>query len=89
MSRVNRKGGHERSRFHVGGWVSWVAGNSKHVAVVIEDRGLIGVNRRRYYRLREYPLWTDVAEYEMSEDHLQPAERPEQLPEPHNAIPVP
>jgi hypothetical protein len=76
-------------RFRVGDWVSWVAGDSKHLAVVIEDRGPIGVQHRRHYRLREYPLWTDPVEYGMSEDHLQPAERPDTLPEPHNAIPVP
>jgi hypothetical protein len=75
-------------KYRVGDWVRWGIGNGK-LAVVIEDCGPVGLRARRFYRLREYALWTPPQEYELPEDSLQPAERPEKLPEPHDKIPVP
>lgn len=89
MGQRTKANGRPRPKFRVGEWVQWVSGISNHIALVIEDCGPVGMRARRYYRLREYPLWTDAMEFELAEDHLQPAERPESLPEPHDTIPVP
>jgi hypothetical protein len=89
MSKRSQRNGEPHPKFKVGDWVHWGIAEPLHLAVVIEDCGIAGTIGNRYYRLREYPLWTDPREYELSEGHLQPAARPEKLPEPHDARPVP
>lgn len=38
-------------RFKVGDWVSFPFGTMNPAARVIEDRGPVGMNKRRYYRI--------------------------------------
>jgi hypothetical protein len=63
-------------QFHVGDWVSFLYGAGRVVAQVVEDRGPLGVNRRRLYRIR---LDQDAAEpvtFEMPEEEMQPTPVP-------------
>jgi hypothetical protein len=63
-------------RFRVGDWVSFLYGPRRVRAEVVEDRGPLGVNRRRLYRVR---LERDLGEsitFEMPEDDLEAAESP-------------
>ena len=75
-------------RFRVGDWV-WIVGPSRLLAVVVEDRGPLGVRGRRMYGLNEFPLWAPMVKSEVAEDYLEPAERPEKLPDPHDKLVLP
>jgi hypothetical protein len=86
MPKMNGK---PKPKFKVGDWVWIVNGPHRLLARVVEDRGPLGVKGRRIYGLNEFPLWAPVVESEVAEDYLEPAERPEKLPEPHDALPVP
>lgn len=57
-------------RFKVGEWVAFLYGVRKAAAQVIEDRGPLGINRGRIYRVRldQYP--EDPVAFEVSEDDL-------------------
>lgn len=62
-----------KPRFRVGQWVAYASGFSRHVAEIVEDVGLVGLNRRRFYRLRE-PIWYgEPVEFELPETSLEPA----------------
>lgn len=60
-------------RFRVGDWVRFQYGARKARAQVIEDRGRLGIARRRLYRIRlaEDPTAADA--FEMPEDELEAA----------------
>src|SRR5439155_8450891 len=88
MGRAKQLKEQKPPKFRVGDWVSWVAGNSKHLAVVIEVGEVVGLDGQRTYMLREFPLWTPYREYGLSEQFLEPAEPPEKLPEPHDKLSI-
>ena len=53
----------------------------------MEDYGLLGQGgRHRIYGLRKFPLWAPIMKSQASEDDLEPAARPEKLPEPHDTL---
>jgi len=85
---MDKKNGKTKPKFKVGDWV-WIMGPSRLLALVVEDRGPIGHKGRRIYGLNEFPLWTPMLETEVAEDYLEPAPRPEKLPEPHDKLPIP
>lgn len=60
-------------RFNVGDWVSFLFGANRVWAQIIEDRGPLGVNRRRLYRLRLDRESSEPDEFELPEDDLKPA----------------
>jgi hypothetical protein len=60
-------------RFKVGDWVSFQYGPRQVWAQVIEDRGCLGVNRRRLYRIRVGEESEESRAFEMPEDDLRPA----------------
>jgi hypothetical protein len=62
--------------FHLGDWVSFRYGMEGMRAQVIEDRGRLGVNGRRIYRLRVDRDWGESVTFEMSEDNLEAATAP-------------
>jgi hypothetical protein len=69
-------------QFRVGDWVTLPYGPQRVLAQVIEDRGALGVNRRRLYRVRLGPDREEADTFEIREEFLQPAARPG-----HNAQP--
>jgi hypothetical protein len=70
------KARNSKPRFRVGDWVSFPFGIRIAVAQIIEDRGPIGVERRRFYRV-ELPLReSDPDRFEMPEDQMSPATAP-------------
>ena len=74
-SQLNTTSTQTQPKFRVGEWVAYTSGISRHVAEVIEDVGLVGVQARRFYRLRE-PIWYgEPVEYELPETTLEPATR--------------
>jgi hypothetical protein len=70
MSTVHRP----TPRFKVGDWVSFQYGPRQVWAQVIEDRGSLGVNRRRLYRIRVGEESGEPAAFEVPEDDLRPAQ---------------
>lgn len=60
-------------RFRVGDWVSFNYGTRPAWAQVIEDRGALGVNRRRLYRVRVDRPEDEPLAFEMPEDDLEAA----------------
>jgi hypothetical protein len=68
MSTANKP----RQRFKVGDWVSLDYGPRRVYSRVIEDRGPIGVNQRRLYRIRLFEGSEDI-DFEMPADDLDPA----------------
>jgi hypothetical protein len=58
-------------RFRVGDWVSFLYGPRRAWAQIIEDRGPIGVGRRRLYRLRLDQEGSESRAFEMPEVDLQ------------------
>src|SRR4051794_21613724 len=60
-------------RFRVGDWVSFPYGLRQVWAQVVEDRGSLGVNRRRLYRVRVDQDPGEPIESEVPEDELTPA----------------
>jgi len=63
-------------RFRVGDWVSFIYGVEPAIAQIIEDRGRIGIQGRRLYRLHMDRYMTEPIEFEMPEDYLEPAPAP-------------
>jgi hypothetical protein len=57
-------------RFRVGAWVSFFYGTQPVWAQVIEDRGPLGVNRRRLYRIRLDWESDEPIAFEVPEDDL-------------------
>src|SRR6516164_7194355 len=66
-----------RPRFRVGDWVSFLYGAGRVWAQVVEDRGPLGVNRRRLYRIRLDWNPEEPITFEVPEDDLQPADTPD------------
>jgi hypothetical protein len=60
-------------RFRVGDWVSFPYGTSAVWAQIVEDRGPLGVNHRRLYRVRIDEDSGEPVSFEMREDDLTPA----------------
>ena len=48
MSSVKK----EPARFHIGDWVKFDYGPKKVSAMIVEDRGLLGIQGRRLYRVQ-------------------------------------
>lgn len=65
-------------RFHVGDWVSLLYGTRRVLAQVIEDRGPLGVNRRRLYRIRVDQDQGEADTFEVREEQLEAAAKPDQ-----------
>jgi hypothetical protein len=64
-------------QFHVGDWVSLLYGARRVVAQVIEDRGPLGVNRRRLYRIRVGGDQSEDDTFEVREEYLEAAANPD------------
>lgn len=62
-------------RFKVGDWASFRYGSRQAWAQIIEDRGAIGVNRRRLYRVRTGDDQAEEVTFEVPEEELTPAEQ--------------
>jgi len=60
-------------RFRVGDWVSFPYGTGDIWAQIVEDRGPLGVDRRRLYRVRIDGDSGEPVSFEMREDDLSPA----------------
>jgi len=58
-------------RFKVGEWVAFRYGVRKAAAQVIEDRGSLGINRRRLYRVRLDQHPEESVTFEVPEDDLE------------------
>jgi hypothetical protein len=65
------------SRFRVGDWVAFLYGTKKAFAQVVEDRGPIGVQGRRLYRIRLFHNSDEPDAFEMPEEYLEAAPAPE------------
>ena len=75
--------GKQAARFHVGDWVSLLYGTRRLVAQVIEDRGRLGVGGRRLYRIRVDQDQGEPDTFEVREEYLEAAAKPEKHgPEP-------
>src|SRR4051794_31653080 len=65
------------ARFKVGDWVSFQFGARRATAQIIEDRGPLGVNGERIYRIRLDRDSTEPDEFELREAQLEPASLPD------------
>jgi hypothetical protein len=65
------------ARFRVGDWVAFRFGAGDATAQVIEDRGPIGVNGRRLYRVRLTLAFTEPDSFELPEEELRAASPPD------------
>jgi hypothetical protein len=63
----------ERPKFRLGDWVTFQYGVRPVFAQIIEDRGPLGVNRRRLYRIRFDQELNEPVEFEMPEDEMEKA----------------
>jgi hypothetical protein len=63
-------------RFRVGDWVSFLYGRRRVQAQIIEDRGPLGVNGRRIYRVRLDLEDAESTSFEVSEEDLEGATAP-------------
>lgn len=61
-------------RFRVGDWASFRYGSRRVWAQIVEDRGPIGVNRRRLYRVQIGDEQSEVVTFEVPEDELESVE---------------
>ena len=64
------------SRFGVGDWVSFQYGPGKAQAQIIEDRGTLGINGRRIYRVRLDLEDGESTSFELLEEDLESAMAP-------------
>jgi hypothetical protein len=64
-------------RFHVGDWVTLPYGPQRVLAQVVEDRGPLGVRRRRLYRVRLDQDETEAGTFEVREEFLEAAGKPD------------
>jgi len=60
-------------RFRVGDWVSMLYGPGRAMAQVIEDRGRLGINGRRLYRIHLNRTSEDSTAFVVPEDDLEAA----------------
>jgi hypothetical protein len=63
--------------FRVGDWVSLVYGRGRVLAQVVEDRGPLGVSRQRLYRIRLDRDPSEAGTFEVREEYLEAATKPE------------
>ena len=68
MSTAHRRS----SQIRVGDWVSFLYGTRRVWAQVVEDRGPLGVNRRRLYTIRLGDEPTEAMTFEVPGDDLTP-----------------
>ncbi len=73
MSKSRKQG----PQFHVGDWVSLLYGTRRVFAQVIEDRGPLGVNGRRLYRIRLDQDQDEAGTFEVREEYLAAAAKQE------------
>jgi hypothetical protein len=64
-------------RFRVGDWVSFEYGPRRITAQIVEDRGALGVQGRRLYRIRPMPSREDSHDFELAEEELELATPPD------------
>jgi hypothetical protein len=69
MSTVRTK----RPKFRLGDWVTFQYGVEPVFAQIIEDRGPLGANRLRLYRIRLDQELNEPIEFEMPEDEMEKA----------------
>ena len=67
MSTVNSK----RPKFRVGDWVMLEFGVRPAFALIIEDRGPLGVNGRHLYRIRLERSYTEPDYFELAEEDME------------------
>ncbi len=67
-------------RFRIGDWVSFLYGPKKVLAQIIEDRGRLGVKRRRLYRVRLDRDDDEPTTFEIPEENLEKAPEAEKAP---------
>jgi hypothetical protein len=65
------------AQFRVGDWVTLLYGPQRVLAQVVEDRGPLGVNRRRLYRIRLGQDPGEAGTFEVREEYLEPAVKPQ------------
>jgi hypothetical protein len=65
--------GTKRPKFRLGDWVTFRYGVRPVFAQIIEDRGPLGANRRRLYRIRFDQELNEPADFEMPEDEVEKA----------------
>jgi hypothetical protein len=63
----------KRPKFRVGDWVTFKSGVRTVFALIIEDRGPLGVNGRRLYRIRLEQPDTEPDTFTMPEDDMEKA----------------
>ena len=67
----------QRPKFRVGDWVNLPYGpQGGGLAQVIEDRGMLGVDQHRLYRVRLGPEREEADRFEIREEFLEPAAKP-------------
>jgi hypothetical protein len=62
-----------RPKFRLGDWVTFQYGVRPVFAQIIEDRGPLGANRRRLYRIRIDWEFNESTDFEMPEDEMEKA----------------
>jgi hypothetical protein len=63
----------KRPKFRLGDWVTFQYGVRPVFAQIIEDRGPLGANRRRLYRIRIDWELNESTDFEMPEDEMEKA----------------
>jgi hypothetical protein len=63
----------KRPKLRVGDWVTFKSGVRPVFALIIEDRGPLGVNGRRLYRIRLERPYTEPDMFTMPEDEMEKA----------------
>jgi hypothetical protein len=63
----------KRPKFRLGDWVTFQYGLRPVFAQIIEDRGQLGANRRRLYRIRVDWELNESSDFEMPEDEMEKA----------------
>ena len=73
MSRSGKQAPH----FRVGDWVTLPYGPQRVLAQVIEDRGRLGFQGERLYRIRLHWDLGEASTFEVREEFLRPAAKPD------------
>src|SRR5208337_1862944 len=61
----------EPPRFHIGDWVKFDYGPKKVSAMIVEDRGLLGIQGRRLYRVQLDKELGEASTFEVPENELE------------------
>jgi hypothetical protein len=75
MSSVKKK----PPRFHIGDWVKFDYGPKKVSAMIVEDRGLLGIQGRRLYRVQLDKELGEASTFEVPENELETEPPPVRL----------